>query len=136
MGKANMAVGGAKRKDAALHIIEGTRNATKHGTAEDLQQTVAETKLYGKLVKPRWLKGEASRIWDQMIIPAWWLDGSRYVLATAFCLLWQEFRKEQEDFTVGKHAQLRYYMQELGITDARNRNVKHGEEKADEFFDK
>ena len=42
--------------------------------------------------------------------------GLREPAAIAFCELWQEFRKAPVSFQASKHAQMRAYMSELGLT--------------------
>ncbi len=131
-----MATRGAKPKPAHLHLVNGTRNATRHGS-EDALRTAVETalKAFGTLKRPPALKGEARKAWDHYIAPAAWLDGSREPAAIAFCELWSEFRFNPTGFPASKHGQLRAYMGELGLTDERNRApVDHAEE--DEFFGK
>lgn len=131
-----MATRGAKPKPAHLRLIDGTRNATRHGSESDLREAAEKaTASFGKLTRPKHLKGEALRAWAKWIEPADWLDGSREAAAIAFCELWNEFRSAPIKFPASKHGQMRAYMSELGLTDERNRLAKEDEEK-DEFFDK
>ena len=130
-----MAVRGAKPKAAALRLVEGTRNPTRHGTENQLRAKAEQARAsFGELKRPRGLKGEALRAWKKWIEPAGWLDGSREAAAVAFCELWQEFRFNPTGFAASKHGQMRAYMSELGLTDERNRGGGNGEEEADEFF--
>lgn len=130
-----MATRGAKPKPAALRLVTGTNNSTRHGPAGVAEEKVtAAQAAFGKLVRPSCLKGEARKAWDRYIAPAAWLDGSREAAAIAFCELWQEFREGPRMFAASKHGQMRAYMAELGLTDERNRG-DHGEEAKDEFFD-
>lgn len=129
-----MAFRGAKPKPAHLLLVDGTRNPTRHGSEDDLRKVVEGAANFGKLGKPRHLKGEAAVAWKRYIEPAGWLDGSREPAAIAFCELWQEFRGGPRNFPASKHGQMRAYMSELGLTDERNR-CDHGEEEKDEFFD-
>lgn len=129
-----MAKRGAKPKPAHLRLVDGTRNTTRHGTEEELRATAESAKKdFGKLQRPRHLKGEAAAAWKKYIEPASWLDGSREPAAIAFCELWAEFRFAPASFPASKHGQMRAYMGELGLTDERNRVVSDEEEK-DEFF--
>lgn len=130
-----MAARGAKPKAAHLRLVDGTHRPARHGRADDTRRAVdAASDAFGRLVKPRHLKAEAAKAWDRYIAPAAWLDVSREPLAIAFCELWQEFRDGPRMFPATKHAQLRHYMSELGLTDERNRAVVEDEAR-DEFFD-
>ena len=130
-----MATRGAKPKPAHLRLIEGTRNATRHGSEEELKAKVeAAVSSFGKLARPKFLKGEALAAWRKYIEPAAWLDASKEPAAIGFCELWAEFRFAPASFPASKHGQMRAYMSELGLTDERNRG-NHGEEEKDEFFD-
>jgi hypothetical protein len=130
-----MATRGAKPKPAALRVVDGTRNATRHGSEGSLRDTATHgANAFGPLKKPAGLKGEAAKAWKRYIEPAYWLDGSREASAIAFCELWDEFRSSPMRFPASKHGQMRAYMSELGLTDERNRMEK-AEDKGDEFFD-
>lgn len=130
-----MATRGAKPKPSHLRLIDGTRNATRHGSEEKLRDQVEKSiEAFGGLTRPKHLKGEASGAWKKYIEPASWLDGSREPSAIAFCELWSEFRFNPTGFPAAKHGQLRAYMSELGLTDERNRG-DDGKEEKDEFFD-
>jgi len=93
----------------------------------------AAATTFGKPVRPKHFRGEASAAWKRYIEPAGWLDASREPAAIAFCELWQEFRFAPTSFPASKHGQLRAYMSELGLTDERNRMEQ--DEPTDEFFD-
>lgn len=130
-----MATRGAKPKPTHLRIIDGTNNVTRHGSEGVARAKVeASTKLFGKPVKPKDMKGAAAAAWKNYIEPASWLDGSREAAAIAFCELWQEFRFAPTSFPASKHGQMRAYMSELGLTDERNR-LGSDEKPKDEFFD-
>jgi hypothetical protein len=129
-----MASRGAKPKPAHLRLIDGTRNVTRHGTESDLRN-IAESasNKFGKLSRPKSLKGEALTAWKRYIEPASWLDGSKEPAAIAFCELWQEFRFAPTSFPASKHGQMRAYMSELGLTDERNR-LYDDKQKTDDGF--
>jgi hypothetical protein len=130
-----MAKRGAKPKPAHLRLIEGTRNVTRHGTEKEIREAVeASVQSFGKLTRPKYLKGEGLAAWKRYIEPASWLDASREPAAIAFCELWQEFRFAPTSFPASKHGQMRAYMSELGLTDERNRGDTERDDK-DEFFD-
>lgn len=130
-----MAKRGAKPKPAHLRLIDGTRNVTRHGTEKEIREAVeASVQSFGKLTRPKHLKGEGLAAWKRYIEPASWLDASREPAAIAFCELWKEFRSNPTGFPASKHGQLRAYMSELGLTDERNRGDIEKDDK-DEFFD-
>ena len=130
-----MAKRGAKPKPAHLRLVDGTRNVTRHGTENYLRDVVENAEAcFGKLARPKGLKGKALEAWKKYIEPASWLDGSREPAAIAFCELWQEFRNGPLSFPASKHGQMRAYMSELGLTDERNRVVDESKKDRDEFF--
>jgi len=130
-----MAKRGAKPKPAHLRLIDGTRNVTRHGTEKEIREAVeASVQSFGKLTRPKHLKGEGLAAWKRYIEPASWLDASREPAAIAFCELWHEFRFNPTGFPASKHGQMRAYMSELGLTDERNRGDVEKDDK-DEFFD-
>src|SRR5690606_21535515 len=130
-----MAKRGAKPKPAHLRLVDGTINVTRHGPESEVRKAVeAAQQSFGKLTRPKALKGEALSAWKRYIEPAAWLDGSREPAAIAFCELWAEFRFNPTGFPASKHGQMRAYMSELGLTDERNRADVDGD-KGDEFFD-
>lgn len=131
-----MAIGGAKPKAAALRLVDGTRNATRHGSEADLRaKATAAADKFGKPAMPQGMKGEAAKAWKRYIIPAFWLDAGREAAAIAFCELWQEFRFCPTGFPASKHGQMRAYMSELGLTDERNRKADDDGKPRDEFDD-
>lgn len=131
-----MAFRGAKPKPSHLHLVDGTRNVTRHGTEAELRENAdGSSSAFGPIVKPKSLKSEAARAWQRYIAPAWWLDASKEASAIAFCELWSEFRQSPANFQAARHGQMRAYMSELGLTDERNRSALNGDQKSDEFFD-
>lgn len=130
-----MAARGAKPKAAHLRLVDGTHRTARHGDVEKAKDAVEQaTQAFGKLSRPKGMKGEGLAAWKRYIEPATWLDGSREAAAIAFCELWQEFRFAPTSFPASKHGQMRAYMSELGLTDERNRVEKEPDQK-DEFFD-
>lgn len=131
-----MAVGGRRSKSTALRLVDGTHRPTRHGATEDAKSAVADAvQAFGKLTRPRALKGEALAAWKRYIEPAAWLDASKEPAALAFCELWSQFRAAPTMFVAAKHGQLRAYMAELGLTDERNRKPVEDGKPKDEFFD-
>jgi hypothetical protein len=130
-----MAARGAKPKAAHLRLVDGTHRATRHGSAEAAKEAVdLAARSFGRLTRPKHLKGEGLAAWKKYIEPAAWLDGSREPAAVAFCELWAEFRFNPTGFPASKHGQMRAYMSELGLTDERNRVIDDSKKEKDEFF--
>jgi hypothetical protein len=126
---------GRRPKPPHLRLIDGTHRPTRHGSAPQARAAVEATaSRFGPLTTPKDLKGEARSAWIRYIAPANWLDASRAPAAIAFCLLWQEMLLAPTRFQAAKHAQLRGYSADLGLTDQRRRNVER-EQPRDEFFD-
>lgn len=131
-----MAARGVKPKPAHLRLVDGTHRQTRHGAKQAAQEVVAGAmKAFGAPAKPKHLKGEAAAAWNKYIEPASWLDGSKEPAAIAFCELWAEFRFAPTSFPASKHGQLRAYLNELGLTDERNRGDFDPKKGGDEFFD-
>ncbi|MCC5871528.1 MAG: hypothetical protein JJU22_03950 [Gammaproteobacteria bacterium] len=112
-----MATRGRRPKSPNLHLVEGTHRTSRHGSPDDA--AAAPTGLK----RPTVLKGEARKAWDFWIAPAYWLDTFHEPAAIAFCFLWAEFRRSQDNFSASKHSQLRAYQQELGLSDHRRRQA-------------
>jgi hypothetical protein len=130
-----MASRGAKPKPAFLRVVDGTHRTTRHGDEQAAKKAAEKSiEAFGKLSRPKHLRGEALAAWKRYIEPAAWLDASREPAAIAFCELWQEFRFCPTGFPAAKHGQLRAYMSELGLTDERNRGDDDDKDK-DPFFD-
>lgn len=129
-----MANRGVKPKPAGLRLVDGTHTNHRHGEIDEVKSNLLKSEqAFGKLVMPSHLKRHGKQAWTDYIDPAWWLDRSREVSAIAFCELWQEFRLSPSGFTASKHAQLRAYMAELGLTDERNRKPAKDNSEDDEF---
>ena len=130
-----MAARGAKPKAAHLRIVDGTHRNARHGDVADAKAAVEQAAAaFGKLTRPKHLKGYALDAWKRWIEPSAWLDGSREAAAIAFCELWAEFRFAPASFPASKHGQMRAYMSELGLTDERNRAIDDSEKDDDDGF--
>jgi hypothetical protein len=117
---------GRKPTPPHLHLVQGTRNTTRHGTEDELRTKIEQgLNTFGTPVKPEIFTQKkydiASQTWDRYIAPAWWLDASREMLAIGYCMLFQEMIKRGASFPSAKHGQLRSYAAELGLTDERKR---------------
>lgn len=141
-----MATSGQRPKTSAELLIENARRTTRHGSESELRDKFDKsTSVFGKLgpMPPHFtpddpaegiLYAAARLAWARYIMPAWWMDASKEPAAIAFCELWQEFCDSPKSFSAAKHGQLRAYMNELGLTDERNRGGDPPEQ-TDEFFD-
>lgn len=125
---------GRKPKPTHLRLVEGTHRADRHGGPDKLKEAGVVAGAFGPLKRPTYLKHFAKEAWLRYIEPAGWLDASREPCAIAFCELWAEMRSAPARFQAAKHAQLRAYMGDLGLTDERKRVVDQTAER-DEFFD-
>ena len=127
-----MATRGVRPKPAMLRAVDGTHRTTRHGDAAQAIESAQESAHdFGPLKRPSYLTGEARKCWDAQIVPARWLDASRFVSAVVFCELWKEWRSDHKGFPAAKHNQMRAYQSELGLTDERNRTRNDGQKEAD-----
>lgn len=131
-----MARQGAKPKPTTLRLVDGTHRTTRHGDAGAVKKaaTRAKKQAFGKITMPRGLNAEGQRAWKRYIAPAWWLDISKEAAAIGFIELWQDFRAAPIRFAAAKHAQMRAYMSELGLTDERNRKIDDETSDDDDLF--
>lgn len=125
-----MALAGARMKPAALRVLDGTPRATRHG--EFYKKIARSGKKFGKLKKPGHFGAVADQAWRDYIEPASWLDRSREVSAICFCELYEAYRDDPKSFSGQKHAQMRAYMAELGLTDERRRLLDENQEDQDD----
>lgn len=104
---------GRPAKPTALHVIEGTLHATRH------RARAAAPEATGQPEKPKFLKGRASRLWDEtapLLVAmgvAKQLDA--HVLA-AWCCLMAEFEKDPKAMTASRISQMRALAGTLGMT--------------------
>ena len=124
---------GPKPKPAALRLVTGSHRPRRHGPKETATPDLPARD--SGLEKPAYLQGGASQAWDLLIAPATWLDGFRMPAAVALCELWSEFMQNPPAFQAARHAQMRHYMADLGLTDERNRSEPpKPADPADRFF--
>lgn len=116
---------GRKPKAPALHLVEGTRNTTKHGSEDKVRDAAASSELT-PLVKPENLLAKIDDIWDQHISPCTWLDAHMEPSAFAWCCLYEEFTDSPRHMVAGRIAQMRALASELGLTDPRQRGTAVG----------
>lgn len=131
-----MTTRGPRLKRPELRLVDGRAH---HGPKRSASRAKAlikqDRRSFGPLKMPGHL-GEAGRqAWQDYIVPATWLTKSREMTAILLCELWEESRDDTKAFTAAKHAQLRAYMAELGLTDERKRDINESEEEDnDEHF--
>lgn len=127
-----MAIGGARTKLAALRVVDGTHRNTRHGEVDDAKKMVKkERKAFGKPKMPGHLGEIGKEAWRDYIEPAYWLTKARQVSAICFCELYEQFREDPKAFNGARHAQLRSYMADLGLTDERKRSMDGSQEAED-----
>jgi hypothetical protein len=130
-----MARRGKRPTPPHLRLIQGTHRADRHGPPAAAQEAASRSaEAFGAITRPKGLSRRAGEAWKRFIVPAGWLDASREPAATAFCELWAEFQTAPARFPASRHSQMRAYMSELGLTDARNR-AHPAEAPRDEFLD-
>jgi hypothetical protein len=126
---------GRRPKPPHLRIVDGTHRPSRHGrAAETIAASDNIANAFGPLIMPKHLRGEARAAWKKYIVPAHWLDASLEPSAIAFCELWKEMRAAPGQFMASKHTQMRGYLADLGLSDARKRHVEAAKT-SDEHFD-
>jgi hypothetical protein len=70
-----------------MHLVEGTFNATRH------KDRVDEPKPTGKVVKPKFLRGRASALWDEYSAIGYWLTAADSHALAIWCGLGAEAEK-------------------------------------------
>jgi hypothetical protein len=106
---------GRKPKPLHLHLVDGTRRTTRHGTERAVREAVAKASArapFPKLTRPPHLSGDALTAWRRCIAPLG-LDVSREPCALAFVELWAQFRADPKAFRPNKHAAMRAYWNRL-----------------------
>ena len=114
---------GRRRKPTALHVVEGTFNATRHKDRDK------EPQPSGKVKKPPFVKGRSAKLWKQYapdleakgVLTAWDVD-----MFGAWCCLMAELQIEPRLFTAAKLSQLRALASEFGLTPPARARLKTG----------
>jgi hypothetical protein len=104
------------RKPTHLHLIEGTLNATRHKDRKD------EPVLTGKPSKPKFLRGRASKLWDEYVAIGYWLTEADSHAFAIWCSLTAEAERGTAKMTASRLSQLRSYGGELGFSGPGNRS--------------
>src|SRR5215475_6589487 len=100
------------RKPTALHLVEGTLNATRHKDREN------EPEVTGKPVKPRFLKGKASKLWDTYVEIGYWLTSADSHALATWCGLAAELEHDLKNMTASRISQWRALGSALGFMPA------------------
>src|SRR5262249_7415297 len=127
---------GRKPKPTSLHLIEGTFNATRHAARSD------EPQPEGEVVKPRFVKGTAAKLWAQYapgliaqgVLTSWDVD-----MFGAWCVLMSEFQTNPQKFTAAQMSQMRALASAFGLLPAERSRLhtpkpKEAEDPAEKYF--
>ena len=130
-----MATRGPRPKPTKLHVVDGTFRPGRHA-----EQAANEPQPEGKLEKPKWLKGKASKIWDEWAPKLDWLTTVDSPVLALWCGLEVEVQTDLEDMTASRISQWRTLASELGMTPAGRARIgaSGGKKKADpteKYFD-
>lgn len=128
-----MAVRGRKPKPTHLHVVTGTFRANRHPLSEPQPE--------GEVIRPRFLKGRAARIWDEYAPELIRIGTLRSVDAhmfAAWCSLASELEQDPERMTAARIAQLRALASCFGMDASSRARLGTGAEKSadpeDEFL--
>ncbi len=119
-------------KPTFLHAVEGTTNVTRH------KHRANEPKPDGVPVKPKFVKGKASKIWDEYVAIGYWLTSADSLVLAAWCGLAAEMEANLKDMTASRISQWRALGSELGFgPSSRTKiNASHADKKTDNPADK
>ena len=118
---------GRNPKPSALHVVEGTFRPSRHGTTPAVDLAAP-----GPLVKPKYLKGAAGRVWDEVVPQLTWLTPVDATALAAWCALEAERRADPAGMLAARLTQWRCLMAELGLTVAGRTRIGASTEKPDE----
>lgn len=104
---------GPKRKPTALHVVDGTYRADRHQA-----QSENEPMPEGRLEKPNYLKGRASKIWDRRAAALTWLTEVDSDAFATWCKLQALIETDFEDLPASMISQWRTLTSELGMVPA------------------
>lgn len=124
-------VRGVKPKSAALHVVNGTYEPGRHAARAE-----HEPEATGGLVKPKHLKGRASKIWDETARLLTWLAESDSAALALWCGLEAEVRAGIGDMTASRISQWRALAHELGLTPSGRARIGSERAKAKDDADK
>jgi phage terminase small subunit len=104
-----MAIRGRKPKPAYLRVIEGNRGR------RPIPQGAREPQ--SKPVRPKWLKGRAARLWDEVLAIAPWLERADAYKLASWCERQADFERprERRQWTAADRREHRAAGSELGL---------------------
>ena len=105
---------GRPRKPTSIHLVKGTYRPDRHGP-RPAARPVPEGQLG---TRPRYLKGRAAKLWDQVAAFAWWLSEVDSYKLGMWCTLQAEFEYAPEKMIASRITQLRAVGGDLGIDPA------------------
>ena len=111
---------GRPRKPTHLHAVDGTYNVTKHA------DRVNEPQPAGALVKPKWLKGRAAKLWDEYSSIGYWLTAADSHSLATWCGLAAEISAGLKNVTSSRISQYRALGSELGFLCASRSRINVG----------
>lgn len=98
------------RKPTHLHAVDGTYRSDRHGDREN------EPQPEGKPVKPKFLKGRASEIWDEYAAVCYWLTAADSHSFATWCSLAAELERGVKKMVASRISQMRALGSELGTS--------------------
>lgn len=122
------------RKPTALHVIDGSFRPGRHAAR------TSEPQPTGSPVKPKYLKGKASRIWDEHVQIGHWLTAADSLALAAWCSLGAEMERKFADMPASRISQWRTLGAELGFLCASRSRInvnsasKAKEDPAEKYF--
>ena len=128
-----MAIRGQRPTATVLKLVRG--NAGKRPIPD------GDPMPEGKPVKPKDLKGRASRLWDERIAPAFWLTWADTEKAVLWCLLAAELYESKGKMLAARIGQFRSVGSELGFDPSARARLGAGgtskkkDDPTAEFFD-
>ncbi|MBN9529692.1 MAG: hypothetical protein J0H82_26030 [Alphaproteobacteria bacterium] len=102
-----MGTRGPKPKPTHLKLVQG--NAGRRPLPE------GEPDPGGKPVKPKWLKGRGSALWDEVMQFAFWLSVADSYKLAAWCDRQAEFERDRRMWTAADRREHRSAGSELGL---------------------
>lgn len=116
-----MAIRGVKPKPTQLRLVQGN--------AGDRPLPAGEPTPTGKPVKPKWLKGRAALLWDEVLGFAFWLtEADSYKLAS-WCDRQADFERRRKSWTAADRREHRAAGSELGFDPSSRTRLGSGTEK-------
>ncbi|OGA59977.1 MAG: hypothetical protein A3G81_26090 [Betaproteobacteria bacterium RIFCSPLOWO2_12_FULL_65_14] len=102
-----MAIRGASPKPTLLRLVEGNRGRRPIPRGEPMPE--------GAPVKPKWLKGRAAALWDEVLAFAFWLTVADSYKLAAWCDRQRDFERHRKTWTAADRREHRSAGSELGL---------------------